>query len=122
MNVFRLATGSNFVDFYFTDEERNCDPRKESHLWWNWDEKPAVVTERILTLIIRSLWRSNILLQIFEWYAMLNLIKIQKGKHYGQILFDHNAESVRTNELSVGRNGSKGSVLLSTVESLFVFK
>ena len=76
MNVFRLAIGNNFVDYYFTDEERNCDPGKENHLFWDWDESPAVIAERILMLIIRSLWRSNILLQIFEWYAMLNLIKI----------------------------------------------
>jgi hypothetical protein len=33
---------------------------------------------------------------------MLNLIKMQKGKHYGQILFDHNAENVKQ-EFS-GRN------------------
>ena len=28
---------------------------------------------------------------------MVNLINIQKGKHYGQILFDHNAENIEKN-------------------------
>ena len=42
------------------------------------------------------------MLQLFEWWAMINLHKIQEGKHYGQVLFDHNAENV--NKLSENSN------------------
>ena len=31
---------------------------------------------------------------------MLNLIKIQFGKHYGQVLFDHNAENIRKDSIN----------------------
>ena len=34
-------------------------------------------------------------IQMFEWRAMLYLIKTQKDKSLGQILYDHNSENVR---------------------------
>ena len=48
------------------------------------------------------LWRSALLLQIFEWYAMLYIIKIQENKHVGEIYYEHNAENV--DKLSISSN------------------
>ena len=46
-----------------------------------------------------ELWDTIFILQLFEWYAMLYIIKTQKDRNIGEIYFDHNNEDInRTTE------------------------
>ena len=46
-----------------------------------------------------ELWDTIFILQLYEWYAMLYIIKTQKDRNIGEIYFDHNNEDIhRTTE------------------------
>ena len=79
---------------------------------------PAEIVSRILNYLQDFLWRTTLLLQIFEWTAVLYIIKIQDNKHIGEIYFEHNAENI--DKLSVASGEISNRRFEKTEKNIFI--
>ena len=53
-----------------------------------------VILERTFLIVTAVLWNIMFILQLFEWTAMLYIIRSQADRSVGEIYYDHNAENI----------------------------
>lgn len=89
MLLFQVLIGDKYQDLFLSDSFSDCaHPSSFRNLG---------VLRFLFNLVMCSVTTSRVattMLQNFEWYAMLFLIKQQKGRDINQIYFDHNNENI----------------------------
>ena len=83
LHVVYLSLGNYYVDFFFSEAQMKCRPYR----WF--EQTPIQYLRNVIYSTINSLFLFCILLQIFEWVAVIYIIQTQLGKSLGSIINEH---------------------------------
>ena len=52
------------------------------------------MVDTFVYVMMTEFWNIIFILQLYEWYAILYIIRTQKNRGIGEIYFDHNNENI----------------------------
>ena len=80
------------TDYYNTFYDgKQCDELKPGNKW-------IAIVDILNDTTCQIMIQLIIQFQIYEWFAMIYIIKTQRGRNVGEILFDYNNENINDKE------------------------
>jgi hypothetical protein len=94
MSIFMIAIGDSYQGLFVEQNLIECSPSQASDSKWFKDQKPLSMIQIFFDIAQRLVFQAIVLLQIFEWKAIIYIVEIQIGRDVGQIMYDHQAENM----------------------------
>lgn len=95
LEIYLFAIGSNFSEQFLSTSILTC--QNTQHMkWFQWlgEIKLLMMIKYLMSMLLNIIFSNIVLVQIFEWSAMLYIIITQENRSPGEILYDHQHENV----------------------------